>query len=183
MYFALLLHAHVRSYGSYGYIVSPKFHKAHIFNRTGAVFLSVLSHEKQGFAILVSKVKSVLKIQESIFEHDLYNFYSSLVKFGYVESDTEVNNCSDLNHFSNLKSDDDIDSFFHKEFSKSPVLRSCQIEITDICNERCIHCYIPHEQKNHFMTYDVIEDLLNQLALMGCLSITLSGGKFLHILT
>lgn len=181
MYFSLLLYVHVRIYGSYGYIVSPKFHKAHIFNRTGAIFLSTLSHEKQDFSILVSKVKSVLKIQESIFEHDLYNFYSSLVKFGYVESDANVNDFSDLNYFSNLKSDDDIDSFFHKEFQKNPVLRSCQIEITDICNERCIHCYIPHEQKSHFMPYDIVENLFNQLAQMGCLSITLSGGEvFTH---
>jgi radical SAM protein with 4Fe4S-binding SPASM domain len=52
-----------------------------------------------------------------------------------------------------------------------------QIELTSRCNERCVHCYIPHENKTTDIDPALFYDVLNQCRDMGILSLTLSGGE------
>lgn len=179
MYFSLQKHSHVRLYGDVGYIVSPKLLKSHVFNKTGAIFLSVLTHEKQDIEILSQKISIILQIRKNIFFSDLCDFYRLLLHFGYLESDITppvvINNREIFTAKSNS------DDFLSNIPGYSPILKSSQIEITSICNERCIHCYIPHEQKLHYLPYNDIKNILDQLQIAGCLSITLSGGEvFTH---
>lgn len=61
---------------------------------------------------------------------------------------------------------------FHK-----PPLRSLQIELTNRCNERCVHCYIPHEVKNHDMDTSLLFAMLDQCRDMKVGDITFSGGE------
>src|SRR5580698_7400031 len=55
---------------------------------------------------------------------------------------------------------------------------SVQLDITYRCNERCIHCYLDHEDHGE-MTTSEIKDLLDQLAEAGVFFLTLSGGEIL----
>jgi len=50
------------------------------------------------------------------------------------------------------------------------------IELTHFCNLKCIHCYCVTENRP-LLSLDEIESLLQQLAELGCLSLTLSGGE------
>jgi radical SAM protein with 4Fe4S-binding SPASM domain len=52
-----------------------------------------------------------------------------------------------------------------------------QIELTSRCNERCIHCYIPHENKNTDIEPEVFYTMLDQCRDIGLLNLTLSGGE------
>ena len=52
-----------------------------------------------------------------------------------------------------------------------------QIELTSRCNERCVHCYIPHDLKLFDITDEMYYSTLEQLSKMGVLSVTLSGGE------
>jgi radical SAM protein with 4Fe4S-binding SPASM domain len=54
---------------------------------------------------------------------------------------------------------------------------SLQIELTSRYNERCVHCYIPHENKTSDIEPALFYDVLDQCRAMGLLSITLSGGE------
>ena len=56
-------------------------------------------------------------------------------------------------------------------------LKSLHIELTSKCNERCIHCYIPHEQKNLDMNMDTFNRLFEEIKSVGISSVTLSGGE------
>jgi radical SAM protein with 4Fe4S-binding SPASM domain len=56
-------------------------------------------------------------------------------------------------------------------------LTSLQIELTSRCNERCVHCYIPHENKISDIAPALFYDILDQCRDMGLLSVTLSGGE------
>jgi radical SAM protein with 4Fe4S-binding SPASM domain len=56
-------------------------------------------------------------------------------------------------------------------------LLSVQIELTSRCNERCVHCYIPHETKNRDMDSGLLFSLLDQCRNMGVKQITFSGGE------
>jgi AdoMet-dependent heme synthase len=53
---------------------------------------------------------------------------------------------------------------------------SVHLDLTYRCNERCIHCYLDHEDHGE-MTTEEIRDVLDQLAEAGTLFLTLSGGE------
>ena len=55
---------------------------------------------------------------------------------------------------------------------------SVQLDLTYRCNERCIHCYLDHDDHGE-MTTSEIKDLLDQLADAGVFFLTLSGGEIL----
>ena len=54
-----------------------------------------------------------------------------------------------------------------------------QIEITNICNFKCVHCYIINSknQKPSFLSYNVIKSVIDELFEMGCEIITITGGE------
>ncbi|HEY4904014.1 MAG TPA: radical SAM protein [Candidatus Sulfotelmatobacter sp.] len=53
-----------------------------------------------------------------------------------------------------------------------------QIDLTYRCNERCVHCYLDHEDHGEMTTAE-IKDLLDQMAEAGVFVLTLSGGEIL----
>jgi radical SAM protein with 4Fe4S-binding SPASM domain len=55
---------------------------------------------------------------------------------------------------------------------------SVHLDVTYRCNERCVHCYLDHEDHGEITTAE-IKDLLNQLAGAGVFFLTLSGGEIL----
>jgi AdoMet-dependent heme synthase len=55
---------------------------------------------------------------------------------------------------------------------------SVHLDVTYRCNERCVHCYLDHEDHGE-MTTSEIQSLLNQLADAGVFFLTLSGGEVL----
>ena len=62
-----------------------------------------------------------------------------------------------------------------------PWLNNLQIELTDVCNERCIHCYLPNMRKNQgrSLRYEQVIDVLLQYKEMGGLKVVFSGGEIL----
>ena len=50
------------------------------------------------------------------------------------------------------------------------------LDVTWRCNERCIHCYLDHDDLGE-MTYDEIDDLMSQMAAAGVFFLTISGGE------
>jgi radical SAM protein with 4Fe4S-binding SPASM domain len=53
---------------------------------------------------------------------------------------------------------------------------SVHVDLTYRCNERCIHCYLDHEDHGEMKTAE-IKNVLEQLARSGTLFLTLSGGE------
>jgi radical SAM protein with 4Fe4S-binding SPASM domain len=60
----------------------------------------------------------------------------------------------------------------------SGVPLAVHFDLTYRCNERCVHCYLDHEDHGE-MTTDEVERVLDQLAEAGTLFLTLSGGELL----
>lgn len=62
-------------------------------------------------------------------------------------------------------------------------LNNLQIELTDACNERCVHCYMPEslKDKSETMDFDTVKDILVQYRAMNGVKVVFSGGEiFLH---
>src|SRR5580700_10308881 len=53
-----------------------------------------------------------------------------------------------------------------------------QLDLTYRCNERCVHCYLDHEDHGEMTTAE-IKKLLGELAAAGVFFLTLSGGEIL----
>jgi len=53
---------------------------------------------------------------------------------------------------------------------------SVHLDITYRCNERCVHCYLDHDDAGE-MSFTEIADLLQQMADAGVLFLTISGGE------
>jgi hypothetical protein len=51
-----------------------------------------------------------------------------------------------------------------------------QLDVTYRCNERCVHCYLDHDDHGEMTTAEM-KDVLDQLADSGTLFLTLSGGE------
>lgn len=62
-----------------------------------------------------------------------------------------------------------------------PWLKTLQVELTDACNERCIHCYLPNKKKDTAREIDLsaMKRLLNEFRQMNGLRIVFSGGEIL----
>ena len=59
---------------------------------------------------------------------------------------------------------------------KNGVPLSVHIDVTYRCNERCVHCYLDHDDHGE-MTTDEIKEILDQLAAAGTFFLTFSGGE------
>src|SRR3984893_14584989 len=55
---------------------------------------------------------------------------------------------------------------------------SVHLDITYRCNERCVHCYLDHDDHGEMTTAEIV-DLLEQLADAGVFFLSLSGGEVL----
>ncbi len=67
-------------------------------------------------------------------------------------------------------------SVLGKYFEEHPTLMRLQLDITQACTERCLHCYIP-EYNPIFMSFDKICEVIDEFREMGGLNLTLSGGE------
>ncbi|HWX38037.1 MAG TPA: radical SAM protein [Candidatus Sulfotelmatobacter sp.] len=55
---------------------------------------------------------------------------------------------------------------------------SVQLDLTYRCNERCVHCYLDHDDHGE-MTTSEIKNLLDEMAAAGVFFLTISGGEIL----
>src|SRR5438034_10978147 len=61
---------------------------------------------------------------------------------------------------------------------KLGVPMSVQLDLTYRCNERCVHCYLDHNDHGE-MTTTEIKHLLDEMAEAGVFILTLSGGEIM----
>lgn len=50
------------------------------------------------------------------------------------------------------------------------------LDLTDVCTERCVHCYVPKGQKD-FLSVELVEKSLEEFRAMNGLSVHLTGGE------
>lgn len=186
---------YIRNYSGYGYITSTGIFNDRLVNESGAVFLLALSRKPQTLEELADKIiKSFAGVDIETIRQDAREFYETLIQDGFIikgETEEELN-AQDVGFTYNSimpktiqkdftpkiqRSEDDTQTKLEKVFSENPRLTNFQIELTSKCNERCIHCYIPHKFKLYNIEPELYYSVLDQLSKMGVLSVTLSGGE------
>lgn len=65
-------------------------------------------------------------------------------------------------------------------YDKNQNLKSCFIEITELCNFKCSHCYIPNQHKC-LMNFETFKYIIDELSVLGCENLLITGGEpFIH---
>lgn len=199
MYFKLKSNVLFRNYGDYGYITDDRNYRyvkdevigERIVSESGAVFLSTLNKTPKSTLNICAELLAKFKDASiEIIRDDVEEFFSELVCDGFLckgETAAECNSNDYLFTYKDIDSKvkvdiskdnpDNTNEFFEKHESEVNRLTSVHIEITSKCNERCIHCYIPHEKKIKTLDTENIYSLLKQCKDMNVLHITLSGGE------
>ena len=185
----------IRQYNDVGYITSKKDYGDRVFDAAGAVFLTALSRQPQSLQELVDKILSqFVGVDKETIVADVTEFYAMLEEDGFIVSGASTEELdakdrrfsySDINpktvreDFTPTIKRSDVTSqeFLEAHFKDNPHLTSLQIELTSRCNERCLHCYIPHENKLTDIEDDLFYSVLEQCREMGLLNLTFSGGE------
>ncbi len=177
--------------GNVGYIVNKSDFSDRVTEDSGAIFLSALSRIPKCIDTITDEISEIFKnVNKDILKRDIIEFYSILENDGFIVSGNtreELDNKDKRFSYSSLipktitteiyparKSTQD---YMEEHFKEKPHLVNLQIELTSRCNERCVHCYIPHEDKINDIEPDLFYEVLEQCRSMGVLSLTLSGGE------
>jgi len=195
MYYQQKRDTFIRNFDGIGYITSIGLFNDRCTNESGAVFLQALKRTPQSLDQLVDIIMAqFVGVERQTILHDAEEFYDSLVADGFIikgESEVELNAKNvgftyNVVHPKTIKedftpiiqrSDNTTQEYLEKHFAGKPHLNSFQIELTSKCNERCVHCYIPHKFKLCDISDELYFNTLEQLSNMNVLSVTLSGGE------
>ncbi len=186
---------YIRNYDGVGYITSTGIFNDRMVNESGTVFLCALNRKPQSLDELTDKIiKAFVDVDRETVKKDAEEFYEKLVEDGFIikgETEEEMTE-KDIGFTYNAvkpktiredftptiqRADSNTQEFLEKHFKNKPHLTNFQIELTSRCNERCVHCYIPHDLKLYDITEELYYSTLKQLSEMGALSVTLSGGE------
>ena len=186
---------YIRNYDGTGYICSTGIWNDRVVNNSGTVFLTALSREPQSLDYLVDKIyPEFVDVDREVIKNDAREFYDILVTDGFLlsgETAEQINSQEVGFSYKSItpesrkadrspvisRADSDTQITLESFFQSHPHLTSFQIELTSRCNERCVHCYIPHELKLKDISSELYYDVLKQLSKMGVLYVTLSGGE------
>ncbi len=196
-----------RNYDSFGYITDNRnygyvkiddnenYIGDKILSESGSVFFSVLDNKPQNFNELVKEISNIFTDADiTTIEKDAKDFYFILEQGGFIVSGKTIQECEDKDTKFSYKKSEQINikqnsspfisrqskttkDFLTEHFNGKPQLTSLHIEINSICNEKCIHCYIPHENKISWIDSNLFYNILDQCKDMRLLHLTLSGGE------
>lgn len=206
MYFKQKSNVMFRNYGSFGYITDNRnfgYKQANddgndigdkIVSQSGAVFLSVLNKNPQTLDCLAKKISMQFTNADiETIKIDAREFYYLLELEGFIVSGETLQECNEKDSSFSYKKvqpksgkegcsptkgfEKSTQEFFDEYFKNEPPLTNLHIEVTSKCNERCVHCYIPHENKVNNIEPDLFYNILEQCKKMNLLHLTLSGGE------
>ena len=197
MYFKIKNNIMFRQYDGYGYITDNSMFGYRMLNddtgvigekyvsQSGAVMLSMLSKIPQHIDVIVRKLLDIfVDVEYDELKKDTIEFLLQFVHDGYLsygETEASCNYCdtvklSDVNN-TEVSSVVKIENCSKNVFYQNDFLRSIHIEIASECNERCVHCYIPHECKTETIDSALFYKIIEEGRNLNIVNVTLSGGE------
>lgn len=184
----------IGSYPSFGYIVNKNKFKNLVTNEIGSIFLKALTREPKELEKITDEiVRAFSNADPSTVQQDVIEFYNALEEDGFIvsgQTPAELEQKDSCFSYAalcaeNLKEQSSAISRANQSSKKcldeyckkNPQLISFQVELTSCCNERCVHCYIPHKNKIASISPELFYDVLKQCKEMGVMDLTLSGGE------
>lgn len=198
MYYKIRNDVLFRQYRGYGYITdnsmfgyrllddSRRISGEKYVSESGAVMLSALSKTPKHIDDIVGDLAQIfVGVGYDTLRQDTMNFFQWFAEEGYLSYGETFDSCQDQETTTALgrlgdelaRSTIRVEDCAKELFSPNDFLRSIHIEIANACNERCVHCYIPHEHKNKTMDSGLFYRILEEAREMNIINVTLSGGE------
>jgi radical SAM protein with 4Fe4S-binding SPASM domain len=185
----------IRIYDDIGYITSKSDYGDRVVDSAGAMFLKALSRTPKSLEELSAEIaKGFVDVSPADLLNDAREFYDVLEEDGFIvsgETAEELDQKDTRFSYAALepktvrtdftpviqRAEKSTQEFLDEYFKGRPHLASVQVELSSRCNEHCIHCYIPHENKISDIDPALFYNILDQCRDMGVLGLTLSGGE------
>jgi radical SAM protein with 4Fe4S-binding SPASM domain len=186
----------------YGYVTNQMTRHDRAYDESGADWLREISREPQNIDDIIDRLLKIYSdVSRETLKADFMEFAASLARDKFIvmaETKEELDALDDdfsyamnnpktlINNFYQVTDEvvsENTQDFFLEEVQGRPLISCLQFELSSRCNERCIHCYIPNEKKNHGfdMPTAKVKSILDEFAAMGGIHVTLSGGEaFMH---
>lgn len=145
-----------------GYGINFRNGAYYFLDETGAFIINSILSKK---AINTSQISKEFSIDESIIIRDFTNFLDQFIPNKSPHKDQKQDGLHNLN-----------DETFLSYFTENKIPLTTIIEITEACNEHCVHCYRP-EPKKEYWTPEKFEKVCSDLAKLGSLQIDFTGGE------
>lgn len=124
-------------------------------SESGAVMLSTLSKSPRDIESIVDDLMRIFRgVGRDDLKLDVVEFFHSLVEKGYLSEGGTASTCvdPDLPPASALHTGEGspivpIEDCAGGSMGPNDFFRSIHFDVAGVCNERCVHCYIPDECK------------------------------------
>ena len=187
MFYQLGRHSFVRNV-NHSMLLWDKYNDNRIVgDEIAFIFAKSISYQPKLFDDIIDEIVSVFSddVDRLRIQKDAELFYKQLECAGIIFSGNSEEECRQKAasfRYGNSASIQPLISDAHQaeflSFLKTPALTQIMVEITKICNERCLHCYIPHEKKNSYIQYSDICDIVRQCEEIGTVvDFKISGGE------
>ena len=193
MLYKLSRNTFIREYGPYTYIQNIRSGSDVMF-KDAACFFKWLTRTPTDKDEILRKIKTEYDVSVSEIENDLNSLIGPLIAQGWILAGINGNeiDTQDKTDFSYAEmtgqSDEDVSIISSSDyktmpqcilgdyFHLHPTLFDLQLDITQACTERCIHCYVP-EYAPLFLSYEAVRKVICEFREMGGLQISFSGGE------
>ena len=145
------------------------------YDQVGKDWLRPITYKFIDIEDIISRIRQAndyIDVDKNVLKTDLLEFYHHLFTFGFIDeiedSTSQSSCCPDTKTF------DDI-----QESDFAYPLNALVFELTNKCNERCIHCYIPNDIKDkaQFLPLKTFKKVIDEFTQMGGLFVRLTGGE------
>ena len=197
MYFKIKNKILFRRYDEYGYLTDNSMFGYRFLNdntpvleekyvsESAAVMLEALSKAPQHIdKIIESLLKIFIGVEFDELKQDTIEFFMQLSEEGFLSFGETYEDCiNNENSIADVSEEcGSSDAMLVENCSKNVVkqndfLRSIHIEVASECNERCVHCYIPHECKDTAINSELLFKILQEGRDLNIIHVTFSGGE------
>ena len=190
MFFALKPDCFFREYEDIGYISRPIIGIEEVVDKYGSLFIKQLQYYPRNINDITRDLACCFDcVDNEELKKDILAFFTELSTDGFVNMNESLEEFENRGFdYSTLKGrmaykhinsrvEQSSEIFLSKYCKEKPFLQNFHIELTSKCNERCIHCYIPHEMKDTDIAYDLMIDTLEQCKEIGVMTLVFSGGE------
>lgn len=183
MFYKLSKFVFVRNVNNYLQIIDKRNDGELIGDYSSYLFVKHIDYTPLHIDTIVEKICSEFgeEIDIAVVKQDAEQLFDRLSEFGYVQKGKKYEDFEDSVAQNNVSKvllpKDELDRFLALR-RQSPLLQNINIEITQRCNERCLHCYIPHENKNIAMCDNDFYNIVNQCVELGTIvNFRVTGGE------
>lgn len=159
-----------------------------LLSKVGSVFYSFLSEEAKSLSEIVEQLETLFPgISQEVISNDAKDFFLDLSRDGFVLCCDNRDGFPDINCFSyenrnslelssELEVNDNDDAFETNWGTKYHLVR-VHVDVSGLCNERCVHCFLPDSFKRSTMSKDMFNRIIEQCKACNVLNVTISGGE------